>query len=126
MTRQVGVFGTTQSNVPIQTIVIDNSEQSPRTELADRVETVGKHEARLQELEQELERDQRARDFAIEVEECKEIGLSFSGEPGPGGNYRVAGSLVDPAPGDSARLNRLAVAAARVGEVRIGGCRGDR
>jgi hypothetical protein len=106
---------------PIPTATSDESsnsgEESLRTEFADRVGIVGQHEARLQELEQELERDQRARTFANEVVECERIGLSFSGKPG--GNYRITSTSVGGSKVGMALLYRLAVAAARVGENQI-------
>jgi hypothetical protein len=117
MTSRHVSFGTTSPNVPIQTAAIDSSEQSPRTEFADRVETVGEHEARLQKLEKELKRDQIEHDFAIAIEKCKDIGLRFSREPG--GNYRITGTPVGGSRRIMGLLYQLAVAAASVGQVKM-------
>jgi hypothetical protein len=109
-------------NVSDQTASSHGSSSSrtvSEKDLADRVETVGKHEARLQELEKERERGQIERDFATEIEKCTDDGLRFSGEHRPGGDYRVAGGSIYNSPRGLGNLYRLAVAAARVGEVQI-------
>jgi len=89
-------------------------ERFSGTELAERVDTVAANAA----LQQRFEREAANADFANEEAKSKEDGLIFLGTRG---NYRVKGRPFDAEPRTLGNLHRLAVAAARCGEIQIVG-----
>jgi hypothetical protein len=109
-------FGTANSITPPSQTGGSNEassgERSAQKELADRVSKFPTY----MDPQRRFEREEAEKDFASEVEKAKQDGLRFSGERG---NYRVDGSIVNISLPALGNLHRLAVAAARVGEVQI-------
>ncbi len=69
-----------------------SSERSAAKELAERVGSTSL--PTYAELEQQFKSEQAERTFASEVENCKEIGVRFFREPGPGGTIGSTPTLL--------------------------------